>query len=178
MITVALCLFRSMGPIIVSKPADGRPPYSDESGGPVIVELAGQTDNRGVYFIPEGSSVLDFMMMVGINTGTAPSGADLSGRLRSASVVTVRRTDQGDVTSVTVRRMSGAKRFALGLPMNLNSATADELDLVPGIGEKTAQRIIGYRQEVGRFKKVSDLKGIKGIKDRKFAALRGYFTVE
>lgn len=178
MITVALCLLRSMGPIIVSKPADGRPPYSAESSGPVIVELTGQTHNRGVYFIPEGSSVVDFVMMVGINPGTAPSGADLSGRLRSASVVTIQRTDHGDVTSVTVQRMSGAKRFALGLPMNLNTATADELDLVPGIGEKTAQRIIGYRQEAGRFKRVSDLKSVKGIKDKKFAALRGYFTVE
>jgi competence protein ComEA len=178
MITVALCFFRMMTPVVCSGPADGRPPYSDGKSGSVIVELTGPTEHRGVYFIPEGSSVLDFLMMVGIGMEPAPSGADLSGRMKSASVVTIRSAGEEGVFSVTVQRMTGSKRFALGLPMDLNSATAEDLELVPGIGEKTATRIIRYRQEAGRFSKVSELKGIKGIKDRRFAALRRYFTVE
>jgi competence protein ComEA len=178
MITVAFCFFRMMTPVVFSGPADGRPPCSDGRSGSVVVELAGRTEHRGIYFIPEGTSVLDFVRMVGIGTEPAPGGADLNGRLKSASVVTIRRADHAGVSSLTVHRMSGAKRFALGLPMDLNSATAEDLELVPGIGEKTAARIIGYRQEAGGFGKVSELKVIKGIKDRRFAALRRYFTVE
>ncbi|MCX5832934.1 MAG: helix-hairpin-helix domain-containing protein, partial [Deltaproteobacteria bacterium] len=157
---------------------DGRLPYSDGKSGSLVVELAGQTEHRGIYFIPEGSSVSDFMVMAGLGKEPAPGGANLNGRLKNASVVNIRSADHADVCSVTVDRMSGAKRFTLGIPMDLNSATAVDLELVPGIGEKTATRIIEYRQEAGRFKKVSELKSIKGIKDRKFVALRRYFTVE
>jgi len=178
MITAALCFFRMMAPVVFSGPTDGRPPYSDRKSGSLIVELAGQTEHRGVYFIPEGSSVSDFVRMVGIGTETSQGGTNLNGRLKSPSVVTIWRDDHEGVSSVTVNRMSGAKRFALGLPMDLNSVTADELDLVPGIGEKTATRIIEYRQEAGRFRKISELQGVKGIKNRKFAALHRYFTVE
>lgn len=178
MITVVLCFFRSMAPVVFSGPTAGRPPYSDEKSGSVIVELAGQTEHRGTYFIPEGSSVLDFMVMVGLGTELEPSGANLNGRLKNASVVTIRTADHASISSVTVQRMSGAKRFALGLPMDLNSATTDELELVPGIGEKTATRIIEYRQEAGGFRKISELRSIRGIKDKKFAALRPYFIVE
>jgi len=178
MVTAALCFFRSMSPAVFPGPTDGRPPYSDRKSGSLVVELAGQTEHRGVYFIPEGSSVSDFVRMVGIGTEPSQSGTDLKGRLKSPSVVTIRRDDQEGLSFVTVNRMSGAKRFALGLPMDLNSVTVDDLDLVPGIGEKTAERIIGYRQEAGRFRKVSELQDVKGIKDRKFAALRRYFTVE
>lgn len=178
MITVALCFFRSTGAFIFSLPAGERPPYSDEASGPVVVELAGHTDKRGVYFLPEGSSVLDFVTMIGVETQPAPARGDLSGRLKSATVVTVGRTDRVGDPAVTVGRMNGAKRFALGLPMDLNEATSGDLDLVPGIGEQTAMRIIDYRRRHGGFKKVSDLKKVKGIKEKKYAALRHYFSVE
>jgi len=178
MITVALCFFRMMTPVICPGPTDGRPPYSDGKSGSVIVELAGQTEHRGIYFIPKGSSVLDFMEMAGLGADKALRGANLNGRLKNASLVTVRTTDRAEICSVTIDRMSGSKRFALGLAIDLNSATACDLEVVPGIGEKTATQIIGYRQEAGGFKKVSDLKSIKGIKDKKYAALRRYFSVE
>jgi competence protein ComEA len=178
MITVALCFFRMITPVICPVPTDGRPPYSNGKSGSVIVELAGQTEHRGIYFIPEGSSVLDFMEMTGLGADQALQGADLNGRMKNASLVNVRTTDRAGIGAVTIDRMSGAKRFALGLSIDLNSATAVDLELVPGIGEKTATRIIGYRQEAGGFKKVSELKNIKGIKDKKYAALRRYFSVE
>ena len=178
MITVALCFFRMMTPVICPGPADGRPPYSDGKSGPVVVELAGQTERRGIYFIPEGSSVLDFIEMAGLGADEELKGAGLNGRLKSASVVTVQTTDHEGLCSVTIDRMSGSKRFAMGLPIDLNSATAVDLELVPGIGEKTATRIIGYRQEAGGFKKVSELKNIKGIKNKRYAALSRYFSVE
>ncbi len=178
MITVALCFFRGTGAVIFPGPVGERPPYSDETSGPVVVELAGYTEKTGVYFLPEGLSVLDFVTMIGVGTQSAPARGDLGGRLKSAAVVTVGSTERGSPPVLNLGRMSGAKRFALGLPMDLNSVTSGDLDLVPGIGEKTALRIVDYRREHGGFKKVSDLQNIKGIKDKKYAALRHYFSVE
>ncbi len=61
--------------------------------------------------------------------------------------------------------------------VNLNTATKEELMLLPGIGKTTAEAILAYRKEKGNFKTVDDLKNVKGIGDKKLAALKPYLTV-
>lgn len=55
--------------------------------------------------------------------------------------------------------------------MNLNTAGADELDALPGIGPATAEKIVADRQSNGPFADVEDLKRVSGIGDKKFAQL-------
>jgi competence ComEA-like helix-hairpin-helix protein len=62
--------------------------------------------------------------------------------------------------------------------VNINSADADQLALLPRIGEKGAQRIIEYRTEHGPFKKTSDLMQVKGVGAKTFEGLSPYVTVE
>lgn len=62
--------------------------------------------------------------------------------------------------------------------VNINSADADQLALLPRIGEKAAQRIIEYRTEHGPFKKTSDLMQVKGVGAKTFEGLSPYVTVE
>jgi comEA protein len=62
-------------------------------------------------------------------------------------------------------------------PVNLNSASADELEALPGIGPATATRILEYRQKNGPFKKVEDLMNIKGIGEKSFLKLKPLVTV-
>jgi competence protein ComEA len=61
--------------------------------------------------------------------------------------------------------------------VNLNSATANELDALPGIGASTAARIIEYRQKNGPFKKVEELMNVQGIGEKSFLKLRALITV-
>jgi len=61
--------------------------------------------------------------------------------------------------------------------VNINTADAVQLALLPRIGEKTAQRIIDYRTEHGPFAKTSDLMQVKGIGDKSFQNLSSYLTV-
>ena len=61
--------------------------------------------------------------------------------------------------------------------VNINTADAAQLALLPRIGEKTAQRIIDYRTEHGPFAKTSDLMQVKGIGDKSFQNLSSYLTV-
>ena len=59
----------------------------------------------------------------------------------------------------------------------LNTADQDELQLIPGVGEKTAQLILEYRRKVGSFKTVEDLLHIKGIGEKKLEKMRPYLCL-
>lgn len=62
-------------------------------------------------------------------------------------------------------------------PVNLNTATALELQQVPGIGPSTADKILQMRKSYGPFKNVDDLRAIKGIGPRRLDKMRKYLTV-
>ena len=61
--------------------------------------------------------------------------------------------------------------------VNLNTATASELEALPGIGPKTAVRILEYRQKSGNFKKIEELMNVKGIGEKSFLKLKNLITV-
>lgn len=61
--------------------------------------------------------------------------------------------------------------------VNLNSATKDDLEKLPGIGPSMAQRIIDYRQKNGSFKKIEDLMNVRGIGEKSFLKMKGLITV-
>lgn len=63
-------------------------------------------------------------------------------------------------------------------PLDLNTATAQELARLPGIGEALAARIIAYRAEAGPFERVEEIMEVSGIGEGKFAGLEGRITVE
>ena len=61
--------------------------------------------------------------------------------------------------------------------INLNAATIDQLETLPGIGRKTAERIIEYRTKSGGFKRIEDLMNVKGIGEKSFLKLKPLVAV-
>jgi competence protein ComEA len=61
--------------------------------------------------------------------------------------------------------------------VNINTATVEQLDALPGVGAKMAARIIEYRQKNGPFKKVEDLMNVKGIGEKAFLKMKNQLTV-
>ena len=61
--------------------------------------------------------------------------------------------------------------------ISINKASLEELITLPGIGEKTAQKIIEYRETYGSFWTIEDLKNVKGIGDKKFEKLKDYISI-
>lgn len=61
--------------------------------------------------------------------------------------------------------------------VNLNTATTTQLETLPGIGAKTATRIVEYRQKSGGFKKIEELMNVKGIGEKAFLKLKSHITV-
>ena len=61
--------------------------------------------------------------------------------------------------------------------VNLNTATLAELEALPGVGAKTASRILDYRQKKGPFKKIEELMNVQGIGEKSFLKLKPQITV-
>ena len=62
--------------------------------------------------------------------------------------------------------------------VNLNTATVDQIEALPGIGRKTAERIIEFRTKNGGFKRIEDLMNVKGIGEKSFLKLKPQLTVK
>ena len=62
-------------------------------------------------------------------------------------------------------------------PVNLNTATVEQLATIPGVGPKMAERIIDYRQKNGGFKKVEDLMNVSGVGEKSFLKMKPLITV-
>ena len=62
--------------------------------------------------------------------------------------------------------------------INLNSASAEQLESLPGIGPVTAKRIVDYRAKVGKFKRIEEIINIQGIGDKKFERIKDRLIVQ
>ena len=74
-------------------------------------------------------------------------------------------------------RAPAAAKETIETPVNLNTATAAQLEMLPGVGPATAQRIMEYRQKSGGFKKVEELMNIRGIGEASFLKLKALVSV-
>ena len=83
----------------------------------------------------------------------------------------------GPALSAQVRSTPTKTMATAAAPVNLNTATAEQLTTIPGVGAKTAERIIEYRQKNGGFKKVEDLMNVSGVGEKSFLKMKPLITV-
>jgi competence ComEA-like helix-hairpin-helix protein len=79
---------------------------------------------------------------------------------------------------IMLSRMNGRKSLALGVPIGINSATVEDLVILPGIGPKLAKKIIEYREFNGRFKNPSELQKVDGIGEKKFKSIKRLISLD
>ena len=77
----------------------------------------------------------------------------------------------------STKRPPAAERAAMASPINLNTATVAQLESLPGIGARIAERIVEYRQKNGSFKKVEELMNVQGVGEKSFLKLKPLITV-
>jgi competence protein ComEA len=139
----------------------------------VVVHVAGAVLHSGVYTFPPGSRVVDAVQRAGgLAADADPDAVNLAALLADGQRVYVPRI--GEPTPPVV---DGGVPTTVAGPVDLNRATADELDALPGVGPATAAAIVAYRELHGPFGTVDDLADVRGIGPAKVEALRGLVTV-
>lgn len=81
------------------------------------------------------------------------------------------------VESKKSESLPGPSLLVLGAKINLNQATQQDLEALPGVGPKLAEKIVKNRQKEGPFRKIEDLMRVPGIKEKKLQKLRNYIEV-
>jgi len=74
--------------------------------------------------------------------------------------------------------MEARKLLIFSIPLDLNRVSAEDLALIPGIGESLAREIVAYRERRKGFRSVEELKNVKGIGEKKFQSLESHFVVK
>jgi competence protein ComEA len=83
----------------------------------------------------------------------------------------------GAGSAIAAPQASVETRASVPATVNLNSATVEQLQKLPGIGPKTAVRIVEYRQKSGGFKKIEELMNVRGVGEKSFLKIKNQITV-
>ena len=136
----------------------------------LVVDVAGAVRHAGLYRLRSGSRIDDAIAAAGGPTAKAQlDSVNLAAPIADGEQIVV--PGRGAVGSV------GASAPAAGsspsAPLDLNSATLEQLESLPGIGPVTAQKILDYRDAHGAFHSVAELEGVPGIGPAHMAQLKG-----
>ena len=157
--------------------------------GEVVVHVVGAVRRPGLLRLREGARVADAVA----RAGGATSAADLTAvnlaapavdgvqilvpaRVAATSAGGSSATGDGSVSGIAGGGASGGFGAASGRKLSLATATAEELDELPGVGPVTAQQILDYRSAHGPFRSVEDLDAVPGIGPATIEQLRDLVT--
>ena len=169
---------------------DKKENISSETG--IFVHIDGYVNNPGVYQIKENERTNVLIEKAGgLKNGYSIKNVNLAAKLSDGDKVYIPSIEEekslGNQNNNNVN--IGGKHINNGNnsnnnvsitknnKININTANVSELKQITGIGESTANKIIDYRQNVGKFKKIEDIKEVKGIGESKFESLKNKITI-
>ena len=148
-------------------------PAATDPRGDVVVHVAGAVGVPGVYRLDAGSRVTDAVAAAGGLADDANADAiNLAAVLSDGQRVYVPAV--GETVPISVDSPGAAQPSG---PVDVNRATIDELETLPGVGPATAAAIVAYRDSHGPFASVDALAEVSGIGPAKLAAIRDLVTV-
>lgn len=163
----------------------------------VVCDISGAVKHQGVYRLKNAARLEDLIEKAGGLTKDAqlqainrsqllkdqdkiyiPGKGDKMEAAQTANFAAASAPASSTSASASASSVSSSTSGAAsGDLINLNTATASDLQKLNGIGEKKAEQIIAYRQEKGSFKSIDELKEVSGIGDKTFAAIKDQLTI-
>jgi competence protein ComEA len=173
-------------PSLAPAPTEPSTPAEQSPPAEVVVHVSGAVKQAGVYRLAPASRVADAIEQAGGATENADLDAlNLAEPIQDGQKIHVPRKGEASAPALASVAPSRTPRSApqaaatatTQFPINLNTATAEQLEAIPGIGPVLAQRIIEYRQTHGRFQSVDELLEVHGIGAKRLENMRPYVTV-
>lgn len=153
-----------------SAPAPGG---AGTAGAQIVVDVSGKVRDPGIHHLPAGSRVVDALAAAGgVRPGTNTDGLNRARFLVDGEQVVVGGPPGTGGQPAGTGPGGGAVGAGPPTPVSLNTATADQLDTLPGVGPVLAQHIVDYRTQHGGFRSVDELREVNGIGERRFSDLR------
>ncbi len=155
-----------------------------QNSGTIVVHITGEVKKEGVIYLAKGARIIDAIKEAGGETKQADlSQVNLAYELKdgqklyipnknekiSEYIIDESGQNMGESTRSGESELSGnEEQYNKNIKVNINTATLEELDNLPGIGPAIANRIIEYREENGKFKNIEDIQNVKGIGESKY----------
>ncbi|MFN3698839.1 MAG: helix-hairpin-helix domain-containing protein [Dictyoglomus sp.] len=142
----------------------------------IIVHIAGDVKRPGVYRLEEGARVIDAINLAGGPLSSADlDKLNLADFLKDGAKIYVpSKSEENKVNSLIQNKNS--LPYQQDSKININTATKEQLESLPGIGPTLAQRIVDYRNENGLFTSLEDLLNVKGIGEKKLEKIKDKVT--
>jgi competence protein ComEA len=147
------------------------PAFTDQLDHSLAIEVVENDQSKGIYFVGPETTAGQLLKTAG---NSEFSFQDF--KLNDGMKITI--NSASGKNDIIVTKIIASERLALGMPLDVNQVTEDELLLITGIGQVTAQKILDLRKKLGRFRDIKQLMEIKGIKEKKLAKIRKYLYVE
>lgn len=160
---------------------------NNESNKVIYIHIVGEVKNEGVVKLKEGQRIIDAIEEAGGVTEFADlSKVNLAFVLSDGQKVEIPNVNDNvenfmyvtDNSGDNIIVDNGNKLNEGGDKVNINTASQTELETLTGIGPSTALKIIEYREENGKFKKIEDLKNVSGIGEAKYEAIKDNIIVK
>ncbi|MEV0662035.1 helix-hairpin-helix domain-containing protein [Actinomadura luteofluorescens] len=154
--------------VSLTRPTPSAGPVAAASS-PVLVHVLGKVRHPGVVTLPSGSRVAEAIKAAGgVRPGAKTGTLNLARPLVDGEQIPVGVRAPSPPPGPATTTVPGAP----GAPLDLNAATPDQLDDLPGVGPVLAQRIVAYRTQHGGFRSVEQLQDVSGIGAHRFADLK------
>lgn len=141
----------------------------------VVVDVAGKVHRPGLVHLPAGARAFDAVQAAGgALPGVSLDSINLAARVSDGQQIVV---GPGPVPAGVTGSSGASGSAARAGPVDLNSASADQLQSLPGVGPVLAQHILDWRAAHGQFTSVDQLGQVAGIGPTKFASLKSLVTV-
>jgi competence protein ComEA len=161
--------------------ADESTETSAEPEPGVVVHVVGAVMRPGVYSLPPNARVTEAISAAGGGLGNAALESLNLARIlvdgEQVCVLTIDQVAAGAGPPAATAGASPAASATSGAQVDINRASAAELEALPGVGPSTAQKIVDDRTANGPFKRIEDLMRVSGIGEKKFDSLKDYVSV-